>query len=301
EVTTDTYPHVANIDTPVGRFSWVFIDPETMMMRLPVGEFGLEFNVYAQDAGTDYRGGVMHGKRNVAYTTNARLKANICEQVDADHFHVKLQLHADPGDVLLLNITPRLAYNRSLPDPENAIKTARNAWQAWFAATPPVLDEYRAQYDYAWWVMRSGIVNTRYYFTREALLPSKIHYVGVWHWDQAFHALAYRHVDVRLAEDQIRIVLDHQRADGMLPDAIHDEGLVTHLDLPVAADVTKPPILSWAVMKVYEISRHEDFLAEVYEPLTRWNQWWLRDNRNGNGLCEYRHPFSSGLDDSPLW
>lgn len=301
EVTTDTYPHIANIDTGVGRFGWVFVDPETLMMCLPTGEFGLEFNVYAQDARTDYRGGVMHGKRNVAYTTNARLKQNTCEQMDAEHFRVRLLLHADPGDVLLLNITPRLAYNRSLPDAESTINSAKNTWQAWFDATPPVLDQYRAQYDYAWWVMRAGIVNTRYYFTREALLPSKIHYVGVWHWDQAFHALAYRHVDMRLAEDQIRIVLDHQRADGMLPDAIHDEGLVTHLQAPVDADVTKPPILSWAVMKLYATSRHDDFLAEVYESLSRWNQWWMRDNRNGNGLCEYRHPFSSGLDDSPLW
>jgi glycogen debranching enzyme len=116
-----------------------------------------------------------------------------------------------------------------------------------------------------------------------------------------FHALAYRHVDTNLAEDQLRIVLDHQRPDGMLPDAIHDEGLVTHLEKPVNADVTKPPIMTWAVLKMYETSRHDDFLKEVYEPLVRWNRWWMTANRNGNGLCEYHHPFSSGLDDNPLW
>lgn len=34
----------------------------------------------------------------------------------------------------------------------------------------------------------------------------------------------------------------------------------------------------------------------------RWNRWRLEENdRDHNGLCEYGHPFSSGLDDSPLW
>jgi glycogen debranching enzyme len=45
-----------------------------------------------------------------------------------------------------------------------------------------------------------------------------------------------------------------------------------------------------------------EFLDEIYEPVVRWNRWWLEENdRDGNGLCEYGHPFSSGLDDSPLW
>ncbi|MBC7871815.1 MAG: glycogen debranching protein, partial [Chitinophagaceae bacterium] len=181
------------------------------------------------------------------------------------------------------------------------IEEAKERWQTWFNATPEVLPAYRQQYDYAWWVMRAGLLSQRFYFTREALSPSKIHYVGVWQWDQFFHAIAYRHVDTRLAEDQIRIVLDHQRPDGMLPDAIHDEGLVTRLNYPVEEDVTKPPLMAWTVLKLFEKSNHADFLEEVYEPIARWSEWWMTNNGAGNGLCEYRHPFSSGLDDSPLW
>ena len=45
-----------------------------------------------------------------------------------------------------------------------------------------------------------------------------------------------------------------------------------------------------------------EFLEEIYEPITRWNDWWFEHNdTDRNGLCEYQHPFSSGLDDSPLW
>ncbi|HVO44674.1 MAG TPA: trehalase family glycosidase [Aggregatilineales bacterium] len=298
----DTYPHVVRMSTAAGHFAWTFIDPETLLVRLPAGRHGFAFNVQGEQGQKDRRGGTLHGKRNFAYTTNARITENTIQPTADSQHHVRILLDAGDSDGLLLNITPRLGYNRSIPVPDTAIADSRRRWEAWFSAAPPVLDKYRDHYAYAWWVMRSGLLNTRYFFSREALVPSKIHYVGVWQWDQYFHAIAYRHVDTHLAEDQIRILLDHQRADGMFPDAIHDEGLVTHLAFPVEADVTKPPLMAWAVLKVFEKSGHLDFLQECYEPLVRGNNWWLTYNRDeATGLSMYRHPFSSGLDDSPLW
>jgi glycogen debranching enzyme len=150
--------------------------------------------------------------------------------------------------------------------------------------------------------MRAGLISSRFYTTREAMTPSLIHYVGAWQWDNFFHALAYRYIEPRLAQDQLRLLLDHQREDGMIPDAIHDEGTVTRLSFPVEADVTKPPLIAWAAWKLYEQDGDSEFLNEIYEPLVRWNNWWFEKNDiDGNGLCEYQHPFSSGLDDSPLW
>jgi len=298
---SDTYPHIVTITTSVGNFEWTLVDPETFLVRLPSGQYGFHFEVMAERGQTDRRGGTLHGKRNVAYTTNARILDNVLVGSTSELFQVRLSLDAASNDALLLNITPRLSFNRSIPALDEAFATVRAGWQAWLDATPPVLDSYRNQYDYAWWIMRAGLLNTRYYFTREALVPSKIHYVGVWLWDQFFHALAYRHVNTELAENQLRIVLDHQRSDGMLPDAIHDEGLVTHLLAPVEADVTKPPLIAWTALKLFEQSGRLDFLQELYEPLVRLHHWWIHDNLNACGLCEYRHPFSSGLDDSPLW
>lgn len=300
-VAVDSYPHRIRLHTAAGDFDWTFVDAEALVMRLPSGQYGFEFDAYAQRAQADRRGGTMHGKRNIAYTTSARIISNEIVPLADERFRVRLMVKAEDGNALLLNVTPRLGFNRSIPNPDEAIAESRTRWQAWFDAAPPVLDAYMDQYLYAWWIMRAGLLNTRYYFTREALVPSKIHYVGVWQWDQFFHALAYRHLDTKLAEDQLRIVIDHQREDGMFPDAIHDEGLVTHLNLPVEADVTKPPLIAWAALKLYEKSGHLDFIEEVYEAINRWHGWWLRENMNANGLCEYRHPFSSGLDDSPLW
>ncbi|MBI3359797.1 MAG: hypothetical protein HY023_01655, partial [Chloroflexi bacterium] len=302
-----TYPHRLDCHTTLGTFTLTFVDGETLLLALPAGQGGVSFRANLDRAQTDRRGGILRLtgdiRRNIAYTTNARLLDNHIAPIDETSQQIRLTFDSGGGAALLLNITPRLGFNRWIPDPEAALEEAARRWHDWFAAAPPVADEYRQQYYYAWWVMRAGLISTRFYTTREAMTPSKIHYVGVWQWDAYFHALAYRHVEMKLAKDQIRIVLDHQREDGMIPDAVHDEGTVTHLPLPgVTADVTKPPLVAWAAWKLYEIDGDREFLDEIYEPIVRWNNWWFEKNDvDGNGLCEYHHPYSSGLDDSPLW
>jgi glycogen debranching enzyme len=302
-----TYPHRVDCQTALGVFTLAFVDPETVIVTLPPAVCGLTFRANLDQHRADRRGGTLRLtgdiRRNIAYTTNARLLRNETEAVGAESQATRLVL--DPsggGKALLLNITPRLGFNRWVPDPEAALEAAARRWHAWFAAAPEVAEAYRPQYYFAWWIMRAGLISTRFYTTREAMTPSKIHYVGVWNWDAYFHALAYRHVERRLAQDQLRILLDHQREDGMIPDAIHDEGTVTRLTFPIEADVTKPPLLAWAAWKLYEIDGDREFLDEIYEPVVRWNNWWFEKNDlDQNGLCEYQHPFSSGLDDSPLW
>jgi len=116
------------------------------------------------------------------------------------------------------------------------------------------------------------------------------------------HALAYRHVDPELARNQIRVMLACQLPDGMLPDAVYDEGIIAEIDHPVRAEVTKPPILAWAALKLHEADPDLGFLQELYVPLVRWNAWWFSMNDDDvDGLAQYNHPYSSGLDDSPLW
>lgn len=307
EVKLTTYPHRIDCETRIGTFTLAFLDAETLLIILPPSRCAIKFNANLDKIQTDRRGGVLRLtgdiRRNVSYTTNARIVSHATAAFGTDNQSIHLHLDAsDGGKSLLLNITPRLGFNRYIPDPAKAIDAATQRWHQWFAAAPQVEDQYRPQYYYAWWIMRAGLISTRFYTTREAMTPSMIHYVGVWQWDAFFHALAYRHVEKHLAHDQIRIVLDHQQEDGMIPDAIHDEGAVTHLDHPIDADVTKPPLIAWAAYKLYEHDGDSEFLDEIYEPIVRWNNWWFENNDiDGNGLCEYRHPYSSGLDDSPLW
>jgi putative isomerase len=306
-----TYPHRVVCQTPAGVFNITFLDTETLLVTLPPGRFGVQFQANVNQAQVFRRGGVLRLVeeiwRNIAYTTNARILEHQVEKVNPETHRVRLLLDVQPTIIgsqaaLLLNITPRLGFNRYIPDVFATLEAAARRWHVWFSAAPPVLEQYQKQYYFAWWVMRAGLISTRFYTTREAMTPSKMHYVGVWQWDAYFHALAYRYVDMQLAYDQLRIQLDHQTEDGMIPDAIHDEGVVTHLTFPVEADVTKPPLIAWTAWKLHQHQADIEFLNEVYGPIVRWNEWWFQKNdQDQNGLCEYQHPYSSGLDDSPLW
>lgn len=298
--TATTYPHRVDLAIGAGALSLTFADPEVLVITLPPGRLGMRCAVRADRGEPDARGATFRGARNVALTTNARIVSNRVEQRGTSCL-VDLRMESGPGAAISLNITPRLGFTRSL-HPEAALAASEARWRQWFDAAPPVDPRFQPAYAYAWWVMGAGLISSRFYLTREAMVPSKVQYVGVWQWDAFFHALAYRHVDARLATDQFRIVLDHQRPNGMLPDAVYDDGVIDHLAHPVDAPVTKPPIAAWAVWKVYETTRDLDFLAETYEALVRWNEWWFThadDDRDG--IAQYSHPYSSGLDDSPLW
>jgi glycogen debranching enzyme len=150
--------------------------------------------------------------------------------------------------------------------------------------------------------MANNLVRPKGSIGYEAMMPSKLNYVGLWLWDSAMHALAFRHVDPELARNQIRAILEYQLPDGMLPDAVYDEGVVSEIDHPIYAEVTKPPILAWASLKLHETEPDLKFLNDIYVPLVRWNAWWFSMNDDDvDGLAQYNHPYSSGLDDSPLW
>ncbi len=301
----DSQPDRILFHTSIGDFILTFADQETLFLGLPKKGCGIRFKTNMDLGQTDRRGGVLRVtgdiRRNLAYTTNRTILENDLKSIEGSGQLVTLKFEEGSGG-LLINLTPRLGFNRYVPECGTILERSKKRWEDWFDEIPPVLPVYTTQYLYAWWLMAAGIISTRFFTTREVLTPSKIHYVGVWQWDALFHALAYRHAHPLLAKDQLRILLDHQREDGMLPDAIHDEGTITHLDFPVDADVTKPPLLVWTIWKIFEITGDREFLQETYEPAVKWINWWLEHNdRDGDGLCEYGHPFSSGLDDSPLW
>ena len=305
------YPHALCIETRLGHLALAFIDEETLYLKLPARHCGVAFRVYAQNGRMDHRGGEFKGDpehrrthRNVAYTTNARILSNSIREDENGFMRVQLQVDAAADSALVLNITPRLGFQRSVPGAD-ALLRAEQRWHAWFSAAPPVAEPYQEQYYYAWWILGAGLLSSRYFLTREAMMPSMIRYVGVWAWDAFFHALAYQHIDQRLAENQLRVLIDHQQDDGMVPDAVHDEGLVTRWKLPGStrqAEVTKPPLIAWTALKLYQTSGNRDFLAEIYEPITRSNQWWFdQHDDDADGIVQYNHPFSSGLDDNPMW
>jgi len=185
---------------------------------------------------------------------------------------------------------------------KSILESNRERWQDWFSQVPPVNDRFQAAYTYSWWNMANNLIRPKGKVLYEAMMPSKVKYVGLWLWDCAMHAIAFRHVDPQLARNQLRAMLAWQQRDGMLPDAIFDEGIVCEIDFPIHAKVTKPPILAWAAWKIHEVAPDMAFIKEIYPQLVRENHWWFNDNDDDrDGIVQYNHPYSSGLDDNPLW
>jgi len=300
-----TYPHRLDFDTSVGQFLFTFEDPETIIIKIPEQACGFKFRVNMRSGEADRRGGIFSNtpdeRLRLAYTTNRKVKSNTVTPISEGCWQVEISLAAGPIGGMILNFTPRLGLLRYVPEIRNAFFRAAQGWDDWFDRVPKVKNEFKTPYYYAWWVMRSGLIATRYHLTREAMASSKMHSTSIWQWDAYFHALAFRYIDRKLAHDQLRILLDHQRPNGMLPDAVHDDGIITTWDNQTEMDVAKPPLLAWIVWKIYEVDKDIEFLSEVYEPLVRWNEWWIDYNdQDGDGLIEVPSTRNSDLDEPPI-
>ncbi len=103
-----------------------------------------------------------------------------------------------------------------------------------------------------------------------------------WAWDSWKHAVALSRVAPELAKEQIRAMFDFQLADGMIPDKVgRDSRGNNRRD-------SKPPLATWAVLAVYRATGDTQFVAEMFDKLLRYHQWWYRDrDHDHDGLAEY--------------
>jgi hypothetical protein len=297
-----TYPHALLFQTRLGTFCLAFYDNETLAVGLPPGvPAGIHFRVSTQMWQQADDGGSLMGVRNLSYRTNGQVLRN---ELGLEREAYAIEFVVDGGsDVAIhLNIRSDLRLDGKAVPFAETLGAAESRWNDWLSRVPPVAERFQDQYYYAWWVMSNNLVAPLGRLEHEAMMPSKVQYVGIWNWDACFHALAFRHVDPVLARNQLRTMLACQLPDGMIPDAVYDEAVVADIEHPLRAKVTKPPIMAWAALKLDEMDPDPAFLEEIYVSLVRWNAWWFSMNDDdADGLAQYNHPYSSGLDDSPLW
>lgn len=236
-----TYPHIVYLETQRGEFAMVFQDAKTISLGLPPrSRAGIRFHVQPQFWETTDGGGVFMGVRNLVYMSNCETVHN---EITPDQGGYVVEYIVQAGDDSAITISIQSAENVP-PLAQSFSRSSANAearWRDWFSRVPPVKDKFKPAYAYAWWIMANNLIGPQGQVAYEAMMPSKLSYVGLWLWDSAMHALAYRYVDPELARNQIRAMLAYQLADGMLPDAVYDEGVIATIDHPISAEVTKPP------------------------------------------------------------
>jgi len=297
-----THPHVLKFQTCIGTIRLIFQNDYTLCFNFPSGaQCGLHLRITRGKWEKSKNGGVIFSIRNLLYTTNAKVIENRITAEDNDLI-LDFLVHAGEDNSLSLSISDKPEITPHIVPFSISFQSAKHRWERWFDQVPAVDTHYQPTYAYAWWVLANNMILPKGNIKYEVAVPSKNKYIGIWLWDNAMHALAFRYIDSELARNQIRAILAHQQPDGMLPDAVFDDGIITEIDHPFHGQVTKPPILTWAVLKIHEIAPDLNFLKEIYEPLKKWNAWWFQNNDDDrDGIVQYNHPYSSGLDDNPTW
>lgn len=231
---------------------------------------------------------------------------------------------------IVLTIGPRAESPSAAAPHDQLADEANRTWRAWFDRLPPLPEHVRGVGHLAWWTLAANVLRLHSQPSTPVVVPSKLGYVGHWNWDAYFIAIGLRRAAPELARAQLDLVLKHQRADGMFVDVIHDDGVLAATgDLPeddhrrlaahfgtcaegivpdgTAPDgtlvpVTKPPLFVWAANKLLRVHPDEDLRARTVQAGLRNQHWWLTHSDTDNdGLAEYGHPYSSGLDDNPVF
>lgn len=197
---------------------------------------------------------------------------------------------------------------------------ARDAWLEWFARCPSVRADLQPMAAHCWWVLGANQVELASVPGSRAVVPAKLGYVALWQWDAYFIAVGLRHGDLDLAAEQLALAFRFQSADGQLPDLLHDTGVLAGSDDLPSADLarlrelgspaagaevrvplTKPPLAALALARLADAGLDPERVRSLLPAVQRSQQWWFDHCVAADGLPEYGHPYSSGLDDSPVF
>jgi len=79
-------------------------------------------------------------------------------------------------------------------------------------------------------------------------------------------------------------MFDFQKEDGFITDCVfRDTTIEKHNERD-----TKPPLATWAVVKIYEKDKDVAFVKELYPKLVKYhNFWYAKRDHDQDGLCEY--------------
>jgi hypothetical protein len=146
-------------------------------------------------------------------------------------------------------------------------------------------------------------------------------YPHQWSWDSAFIAIGYARYDQNRAINELNHLFDSQWTNGLLPQIVFNQDFSEyfpgvgfwHADrCPYAprhhktSGVVQPPVHATAVLHIYRYAKDEAraraFLASMFQRLVAWHEYLYRErDPEGVGLAYIRHPWESGMDNSPMW
>jgi Trehalase len=160
-----------------------------------------------------------------------------------------------------------------------------------------------------------------YNWTGEYTQPGPRLYPHQWSWDSALIAIAYSRYDQQRATRELRHLFEAQWENGLLPQLVFNTRFTNYFpgpnfwhakESPYAPEhretsgVVQPPVHATAALCVYQRAgdeaRAKEFLEYAFPKLEAWHEYLYRErDPGGEGLVYIRHPWESGMDNSPMW
>jgi mannosylglycerate hydrolase len=146
-------------------------------------------------------------------------------------------------------------------------------------------------------------------------------YPHQWSWDSALIAIGYAHYHQHRAMHELSHLFESQWKNGLLPQIVfnprfgeyfpgidfwHAERSPNAPRDRKTSGVVQPPVHATAVLYVYQHAKDEaaakEFLERTFPKLKAWHDYLHRErDPEGEGLVYIRHPWESGMDNSPMW
>src|SRR5215204_3597301 len=152
-------------------------------------------------------------------------------------------------------------------------------------------------------------------------MPGPRLYPHQWSWDAAFIAIGYSRYDQERATGELRHLFEAQWKNGLLPQLVFNPHFTNYFPGPnfwhakespdapehrETSGVVQPPVHATAALYIYRHAEDEakarDFLEYAFSKLGAWHDYLYRErDPEGEGLVYIRHPWESGMDNSPMW
>jgi hypothetical protein len=153
-------------------------------------------------------------------------------------------------------------------------------------------------------------------WTGEYTKPSPSLYPHQWNWDSGFIAIGYSHYDQDRAQQEIVSLFKGQWPNGMVPQIVfNSDALGNYFPEPdfwqvpgdrMTSGISMPPLHAIACLQIHrnaqDVERSRSFLKYMYPKLLASHRYFYKfRDPDEIGLVYIRHPWESGLDNSPAW
>jgi glycogen debranching enzyme len=168
-------------------------------------------------------------------------------------------------------------------------------------------------------LIRQAKMVLEFNWTGEYTRPGPRLYPHQWSWDSALISIGYSRYAPERAAQELLHLFRSQWKNGLLPHIVFDPGFSEYFpgigfwDAHLSPDspddhqtsgVVQPPVHATAALELYRRAGAETrpFLTQLFPKLVAWHDYLYRErDPEGEGLVYIRHPWESGMDNSPIW